>query len=345
MKRVLAILGAAVVVVSVAGVAAFGVLHTRSAHAGAVCTPTGYYRDGINMTALLVNPTGTVSGTINATGCNVAVYYGPGATGTVDGAEIYGANYFGVLNNGGSVTVRNANIHDIGEVPFNGSQHGVGVYFVYDTGATGAVLNSHVWRYQKGGIVVNGPSDSATVANNVVNGLGPVNFIAQNGIQFGWGAEGTITHNIVTGNAYTLLSIWDSEGILVFGGPGVGATYTTNMQIANNTATGNDVGIDMGNYSDGVTPAPKSTNNKVINNTVSNDAITNNACFGTIVNGTCVGGLFHYQVGISNYGDTNDKVIGNTVTGVGYTPIPNSYVMPLDIENVGKTHVEANATI
>lgn len=342
MKRILAILGIAVVIVGVGGAVVFTLLHTRSARADTSCTPTGFYRDGINMTALEVNPTDAVSGTLDATGCNIGVYYGPGATGTVDGAEIFGANYFGVVNNGGVVTVQNSNIHDIGETPFNGTQHGVGVYFAYESGATGAVIGNHVWHYQKAGIVVNGGNDSATVTDNVVNGLGPVDFIAQNGIQFGWGAEGMIKHNTVTGNAYTLLNIYASEGIVVFGGPGVGATYTTNVQIMDNTSTGNDVGIEMGNVGDGVTPAPSSTNNKVINNVVSDDAITNNMCFGTIVNNTCVDGLFHYQVGISNYGDTNDKVIGNTISGAGYTTIPNSYVMPLDIENVSKTHLHAN---
>lgn len=344
MKRILAGLGITAVVVGIIGVAAFSTVHTRSARAATTCTATGFYRDGINMTALVINPSGTVSGALDATGCNVGVYFGPGATGTVDGAEIFGSNYFGVVNNGGTVTVQNSTIHDIGEVPFNGTQHGVGVYFAYDTGATGAVLNNHVWHYQKAGIVVNGPSDSATVSGNVVNGLGPVDFIAQNGIQFGWGAEGTIKGNTVTGNAYTLLSIWASEGIVVFGGPGVGATYTVNMQIIGNTSTGNDVGIEMGNLGDGITPTPKSTNNKVVNNVVSNDAITNKMCFGTIVGTSCIGGLFHYQVGISNYGDTNDKVITNSISGAGYAPIPNSYVMPLDIENVSKTHLHANDT-
>ena len=42
------------------------------------CTPTGLMRDGINLTAALVNPSGPVTGTVNATGCNIGVYYGPG---------------------------------------------------------------------------------------------------------------------------------------------------------------------------------------------------------------------------------------------------------------------------
>jgi hypothetical protein len=65
----------------------------------AACTATGFYRDGINMTAASINPAGTVSGTVNAAGCNIGVYYDTGV-GTIDQADIFGSNYFGVLVNG-----------------------------------------------------------------------------------------------------------------------------------------------------------------------------------------------------------------------------------------------------
>src|SRR5689334_11458542 len=74
-----------------------------AAHA-ATCTPTGFFRDSINMTAALINP-GNVTGNVDATGCNIGVYYGPGASGRVNGANIYGANYFGVVNNGAAVNI------------------------------------------------------------------------------------------------------------------------------------------------------------------------------------------------------------------------------------------------
>jgi hypothetical protein len=45
---------------------------------GFSCTPTGFFRDGINMTAALINPT-SVTGTVNATGCNIGVYFGAGS--------------------------------------------------------------------------------------------------------------------------------------------------------------------------------------------------------------------------------------------------------------------------
>src|SRR4051794_867834 len=71
-----------------------------SALASATCTPTGFIRDNINMTAALINPAGTVSGTVNGTGCNIVIYYSAGAGGTVKNADLYGANYFGIVVNG-----------------------------------------------------------------------------------------------------------------------------------------------------------------------------------------------------------------------------------------------------
>src|SRR5207302_10363182 len=126
---------------------------------------TGFFRDTINMTAVLINPVGTVSGDVDATGCNIGVYYDNGA-GAVKSAMIHGSNYFGVLVNGDAanvtVDISNSTIHDIGEVPFNGTQHGVGIYYRgFGNGtASGKVTGNTVSRYQKGGIVINGPGST-----------------------------------------------------------------------------------------------------------------------------------------------------------------------------------------
>ena len=58
-----------------------------------------------------------------------------------------------------------------------------------------------------------------TISNNTVTGEGPVDYIAQNGIQLGYGAKATVTGNTVTGNAYTGANGASSGGILVVGGP------------------------------------------------------------------------------------------------------------------------------
>lgn len=174
--------------------------------AAATCTPTGFYRDGINMTAAQINPV-SLTGDLDATGCNIGVYFD--SSGTVNGAKIHGATYFGVLVNGDintvSVDISNSTLYNIGETPFNGTQHGVAIYYrALGTGtARGNVTGNNVYAYQKGGITVNGAGATVSVTNNTVTGLGMVNFIAQNGIQFGYGANGVASGNAISGNFYT----------------------------------------------------------------------------------------------------------------------------------------------
>ena len=286
--------------------------------AAAGCTPTGFFRDGLNMTAAQVG--GDVTGTLDATGCNVGVYYDNTTSGNVTGATIFGANYFGVLVNGDvgavSVNVTGSAIHDIGETPLNGTQHGVGIYYrAFGGSATGSISDDTVTNYQKGGITVNG-NVSATIANNTVTGQGPVNYIAQNGIQVGYGAEATVTENTVTGNVYSGPNQASSGGILVVGGPffdspGFISPYTVGLKITRNTLTNNDVGVFLFNAdTNGLAPASR-TKNFVKFNAITNDAVTNT----TGQNATC-----GYQAGISDVG-TKDLIVNNEISGAGYTPI------------------------
>lgn len=290
--------------------------------AGPTCTPTGFYRDSINLTAARINPPGTFMGTLNATGCNIGIYYGPGASGTVYYAQIYGANYYGVVNNGGKVNVSHSRIHDIGESPLNGDQHGVAIYFSYASGATGEIANNSIWNYQKGGIVVNGTGDSAKVNYNTVTGQGPVNYIAQNGIQIGYGATATVSHNTVTGNSYTGAGLTASGGIIIVGGDCYGAPITANVQITGNTATGNDIGIWLSNLDANCGPVTTPTNTYVFENKVSNNAVNNT---------TGAGPGAGYQAGIVVQGDS-DQIVKNTICGLGYTPVttPPPYLFFID---------------
>jgi hypothetical protein len=178
-------------------------------NAEATCTPTGFFRDAINMTAALINPPGTVSGTVDATGCNIAVYYSAGAGGAVKNADIFGANYFGVVVNGDAgavnVEITKSSIHRIGESPHDGTQHGIGVYyraFFAVSAATGKIDGNRIYDYQKGGIVANGEGTQIAINDNVVTGDGHVTFIAQNGIQVGYGASASVMRNSVSGNSY-----------------------------------------------------------------------------------------------------------------------------------------------
>jgi hypothetical protein len=168
-------------------------------------------KDGMNLTAAQIG--GDVTGTLDAAGCNIGLY-----NGSVNGGEIYGANYYGVLEDTGANDVVNANIHDIGEQPLNGSQHGVGVE--YANAATGTLSGTTITNYQKNGVVIDGAGTSVSALNNTVTGQGPVDYIAQNGIQVSGGATALVKGNTVSGNWYTPKS-FVACGLLFFDAGGV----------------------------------------------------------------------------------------------------------------------------
>ena len=303
----------------------------------AECVSTGFVRDNLNLTAALINPAGAVTGEIDAAGCDIGVYYDQG-TGLVTDAIIHGVRYFGIVVNGDvapvAVDVADSVISYIGDNPINGSQHGVGIYYraLGSGSATGKISGNRISNYQKGGIVANGPGTTVTVKGNTVNGLGPVPFIAQNGIQIGYGALATVTKNTVTANSYTGSSTV-SGGITVVGGPYYGGAYTIGTQIVSNVVQGNDIGVYISNWS-AVGGAPEvATNISVVNNTISNGALSNNY-YG-------VG----YQAGISVVGN-KDKIIRNRIFGDGYDPqvYPSAWCYQIDVadEYSPKAKVHAN---
>jgi len=71
-----------------------------------------------------------------------------------------------------------------------------------------------VFDFQKNGITINGDHLVGNVHDNVVTGAGAVNFIAQNGVQIGFGASAVVSNNAITGFVYTPDP--ESCGVLLF---------------------------------------------------------------------------------------------------------------------------------
>src|SRR5712692_1627362 len=152
-------------------------------------------------------------GMIDATGCDIGDFI----TGSlaITGLTAHDANQYGVFVNGSAiatttVTIDTSAVYNIGAhsgaafTP-NGVQTGIGI--IYDSGSsgqsiTGTISNTLVHDYQKGGIVIN-HNANVNLNGNTVTGLGPVGFIAQNGVQISRGATATLTANTITGNQYT----------------------------------------------------------------------------------------------------------------------------------------------
>jgi hypothetical protein len=176
----------------------------------------------MSLTAKQLGGTVTASTPIDATGCDIGVYYGPGAaTGSVNGAAISNAKYYGVVVDRTNVDVTNSTISQIGDYPLDGMQYGVGILY---TDASGLISGNHVGLYQKNGITVR-DGGSATVQNNTVTGAGPVGWIAQNGIEI-YGATATVKGNTVTGNSYTGPT-WTACGLLFYNANGVKQSANT----------------------------------------------------------------------------------------------------------------------
>jgi hypothetical protein len=221
----------ATLVAASVGVSAIG---ASSASAAVICQPTTFVRDNHPLTAALINPP-TVATEVDATGCDIGVYYSPGTTGDIGGANIHGAVYYGVLVNAAAVNVTNSDVHLIGDNPFSGAQHGVGVFYTtldqaneiaYQNGqpytttvpnarATGTLSDSNIYAYQKNGVVVGGPGAAVTVSGNTVDGEGPISYIAQNGVQFSRGGAGSVTKNRISDHFYSPPDV-EACGLLFF---------------------------------------------------------------------------------------------------------------------------------
>jgi pectin methylesterase-like acyl-CoA thioesterase len=125
---------------------------------------------------------------------------------------------------------------------FNGCQSGSAILVQSGGGGTSVVsiLDSSIHDYQKNGITANETGTQVTIEGNFVTGLGPTTGAAQNGIQIGFGAAGTIRHNTVANHIWAPCVSVDSctataDDILIF--------QSDDVQINNNVAGVSQTGM------------------------------------------------------------------------------------------------------
>ncbi len=128
----------------------------------------------------------------------------------------------GILFDNAAGSISNVNVHGVRQ-GLSGCQEGNAIE-VRNFAATPVVRlvtieNSRVTDYQKNGITVNG-AVNGTVTGNIVTGDGPITYIAQNGIQVGFGGSAFIRGNTVSGNYYSPASDI-ACGLLFFEATGV----------------------------------------------------------------------------------------------------------------------------
>ena len=132
-----------------------------------------------------------------------------GASGSITNNTVVGINQ-------GQSGCQEGNAIEVRNEPFDGTHPGI---------KSVTVSGNTISDYQKTGIVANG-NVAATITNNTVTGSGKIDYIAQNGIQVGFGATATVKGNTSSGNWYTPASDV-ACGILFFEAGGVKASNNT----------------------------------------------------------------------------------------------------------------------
>ena len=205
----------------------------------------------VGQTGAIIQPSPLVANTTSLTSGNAiaaAIWVTAGTTGVtisnliVDGSQnqIAGClpNPIGVYfqNASGTVSHNAVRYFELGS-GLEGCQAGIGIFAQAD--GTGGISNvtataNSIHDFQKGGIVGNETGTTLTATSNVVTGFGPTPYIAQNGIQIGFGATGTITGNTVSNVAYTpcvntATCPGSSTGVLIYDPSGVITTSSNNV--------------------------------------------------------------------------------------------------------------------
>lgn len=189
-----------------------------------VYVPDGWTLDGAGHSITGVDPAGghflgavveNAGPSANVSNLTVTV------SGLTDICDSFPNALAGIRFDGASGAITNDQVLNINQGP-SGCQEGNAID-VRDTAGTSGinvtVAGNTVSDYQKTGILANGVL-AATITGNTVSGLGPVPYIAQNGIQISRGASALVRSNSVSGNWYTGPS-YVSCGLLFYQAGGV----------------------------------------------------------------------------------------------------------------------------
>ena len=267
--------------------------------------PDGYTFDGEGHTVTAVDPpagpfSGAVlrnrGGTVRVRGVTVT------ASGLRDSCLSGAAMLRGILLDGASGEVVDSVVSGLGKGPTSGCQEGFGIEVRNDDASRGPfrvdVLRNRVSGFQKTGILATGAVE-VNIADNTVEGGGPVGHIARNGIQVSNGVTARVTGNRVSGHAYTGASA-NGTGVLLK--VGTGEALVAGLVVEGNTLTDNDIGIYL--FQDAGEPPAPAARSRIAGNVLQNEAVSNPA----------------YQAAIADYYGTGSVITSNQISGAGYDP-------------------------
>ncbi|SRR5579872_45382 len=283
--------------------------------------------------AIIVVPSGGVTANAKSLTSNAPIaaqilVQSPATAVTISGMTIDGSgnnltdcsvNLIGVYFQNASGTVVASALRNQALAPaLSGCQDGLGVFAQSGSGGTSnvTVQQTSVHNYDKNGITGNESGTTLTATQNVVQGAGSANNppgAAQNGIQIGFGATGTVTGNTVLDQVYGDITQAISIGVLLYDAASNSGIKVSSNNI-NNTQGG--VGIytddsDSSEYGDGV----KVQSNNIFE-TLNYDAIDVCTDGNTITNNTIANtaeSAIHLDASCSGSGHTTGN--SNTVSG------------------------------
>jgi parallel beta-helix repeat protein len=117
----------------------------------------------------------------------------------------------------------------------NGCQSGTGIFVQSGNGGVSKVEidDCTIHDFQKNGITADEIGTVTIIRRNVVTGVGPTSGAAQNGVQIGFGATGSILDNVVTNNVWapcTAVSTCTAVATNIL------VTQSDNVEVSGNTA-------------------------------------------------------------------------------------------------------------
>jgi parallel beta-helix repeat protein len=296
----------------VGGGLTLGAALLTGAAAGAVtlCSAAG----STGLTARVVAYSGdVVSGTVDATGCDLGIYAGPGSSNvTVNGATVSNAHDHGILfQDVSNSIIENSTVSNNGLAPTTGIEENKGLQLVgtFNVTVQGNVVTGNV---ADGGIAINDD--------------GPINPGAPNA-----GYLHAATHNTIQGN-----QVYGNSGGcgIVLSAYNPGAGVSNNQVVGNNVY--NNLSVPIVVAAD--TPNTTASQNSIVNNTITNnsgpgvvvhsnapgDVVTRTTIYGNTISGNAsLGPLTNFEnTGIAIRGEVNavtyTTVIMNSITNEYY---------------------------
>jgi hypothetical protein len=166
---------------------------------------------------------------------------------TVDGAnnaiaacapDLIGISFQNASGGLDHVAVRNFKL----ATALSACQSGTGIFVQSGGGGVSKVEIDHcsVHDFQKNGITADEKGTVTVIRRNVVTGIGPTNGAAQNGVQIGFGAAGSILENIVTNNVWAPCTAIETCATVA---TNILVTQSDNVEISGNTAGISQVNI------------------------------------------------------------------------------------------------------